>query len=79
LRVRFWVDFEELALAYNHLREIRENSLVSVAELARKAGISPLTVARVEKGGSCRLETKRRILAALDLKPLERDTIFPEN
>jgi DNA-binding XRE family transcriptional regulator len=79
LRVSFWVDFEELALAHNHLREVRENSLISVTEFARKAGISPLTVVSVEKGGSCRLETKRRILAALGLKPLERETIFPEN
>jgi predicted transcriptional regulator len=53
--------------------------LISVAELARRAGISTLTITRIEKGAACRLETKRKILGALGLKPLERDTIFPEN
>jgi len=68
-----------MPLPTNHLREVREKRLISVAELARKAGISPLTIARVEKGESCRLETKRKILAALGLKPVERDEVFPEN
>jgi transcriptional regulator with XRE-family HTH domain len=66
-------------LNHNRLREVRENRLISVAELARRAGISPLTITRIEKGAACRLETKRKILGALGLKPLERDTIFPEN
>jgi DNA-binding XRE family transcriptional regulator len=66
-------------LVHNHLREVRENRLISVAELARKAGISPLTINRIEKGAPCRLETMRKILDALGLKPLEKDKIFPEN
>jgi DNA-binding XRE family transcriptional regulator len=49
-------------LATNHLREVRENRLISMAELARKAGISALTISRVENGASCRLETKRKSL-----------------
>ena len=64
---------------HNHLREVRENRLISVAELARKAGISPLTITRIEKGAPCRLETMRKILDALDLKPSEREKVFPVN
>ena len=66
-------------MVHNHLREVRENRLISVPELARKAGISPLTITRIEKGAPCRLETMRKILDALGLKPLERDKIFPGN
>ncbi len=34
------------------------------SELARNAGISPLTVDRIEKGMSCGIETKRKIILA---------------
>lgn len=61
----------------NRLKEVRENLLISKSELARKAGISQLTIARVEKGVTCRQETKRKILAALGLKPWEKEEIFP--
>jgi transcriptional regulator with XRE-family HTH domain len=66
-------------LNHNRLREVREDRLISVAELARRAGISPLTITRFENGAACRLQTKRKILGALGLMPLERDTVFPEN
>lgn len=49
---------------------------MSKAELARKAGISVLTIDRVEKGKSCRLETKRKIILALGLKLSDRGKIF---
>lgn len=61
----------------NRLKEVRESRLISKSELARKAGISQLTIARVEKGVMCRQETKRKILAALGLKPWEKEEIFP--
>ena len=63
----------------NRLKEIRESRLISKAELARKAGISMLTVARIEQGESCRQETKRKILAALGISPFDKDKVFPEN
>ena len=63
----------------NRLKEIRESRLISKAELARKAGISMLTVARIEQGESCRQETKRKILAALGMSPFDKDKVFPEN
>jgi len=50
-----------------------------VAELARKAGISPLTIAKIEKGESCRLETKNKILKALGISPFGRAKVSPEN
>ena len=52
-------------LRQNIVREIREELLMSKAELARKAGVSPLTIDRIEKGKSCRMETRRKIILAL--------------
>jgi DNA-binding XRE family transcriptional regulator len=49
---------------------------MSKAELARKAGISTLTIDRVEKGKTCRLETKRKIILALGLELSARGKIF---
>jgi DNA-binding XRE family transcriptional regulator len=65
-------------LSQNTLRHIREELLVSKAELARKAGVSPLTIDRVEKGMGCRVETKRKILLALGFDLSEKDKVFPE-
>jgi DNA-binding XRE family transcriptional regulator len=60
----------------NPVKKFRENLLLSKAELARKAGLSPLTVDRIEKGKECRPETKRKVLLALGLKLSEKDRIF---
>lgn len=50
--------------------------MLSKSELARMAGISPLTIDRIEKGLSCRLATKRKILLALGLKITEKKRVF---
>ena len=50
--------------------------MMSKAELARKAGLSTLTIDRVEAGRPCRLDTKRKILLALGLKVSDKDRIF---
>jgi DNA-binding XRE family transcriptional regulator len=63
-------------MSKNALKEIRESPMMSKAELSRKAGISPLTIKRIENGKSCRVETKRKILLALGLKLLDRDKVF---
>ena len=63
-------------MAGNRLKEYRERILLSKTELARKAGLSPLTIDRVEKGFPCRLETKRKILKALGLDFSEKDKVF---
>jgi len=60
----------------NPLRRYREQILISKAELARKAGLSVLTINRIEKGESCRLDTKKKIILALDLKLSEKNKIF---
>jgi DNA-binding XRE family transcriptional regulator len=61
----------------NQLKKIRESLLMSKAELARKAGVSPITIDRIEKGMDCRMETKRKILLALGYQLSEKDTLFP--
>jgi DNA-binding XRE family transcriptional regulator len=62
----------------NNLKKIRENMLLSKSELARKAGVSPLTIDRIEKGYSCRVDTKRKILQALGVKLSEKRKVFYE-
>jgi DNA-binding XRE family transcriptional regulator len=62
--------------AKNNVRKIREAKMLSKSELARMAGISPLTIDRIEKGLSCRLATKRKILLALGLKITKKNRVF---
>jgi DNA-binding XRE family transcriptional regulator len=62
----------------NNVRVLREEVLMSKAELARRAGISPLTIDRVEAGKTCRLDTKRKIILALGKKLEQREEVFPE-
>ncbi len=66
-------------MGQNMVKKIREELLMSKAELARKAGVSPLTIDRVEKGMRCRMETKRKIILALGYKLSDKDKIFPED
>jgi DNA-binding XRE family transcriptional regulator len=62
----------------NNLRKIRESKMLSKAELARLAGISPLTIDRIEKGMSCRVATKRKILQALGVKLTHKNKVFSQ-
>lgn len=64
-------------MARNGVKDIREGLLMSKAELARKAGVSSLTIDRIEKGHECRLETKRKIILALGYSLSEKDKVFP--
>jgi DNA-binding XRE family transcriptional regulator len=66
-------------MSRNSLKKIRESLMMSKSELAGKANVSPITIARIEKGFSCRLETKRKIIKALGFKLSERAQIFPED
>lgn len=66
------------AVKTNRVRDLRESQLMSKAELARKAGISALTIDRVEKGKDCRMDTKRKIILALGFKLAEKEKVFPE-
>lgn len=60
----------------NNVQKLREALLMSKAELARKAGLSALTIDRVERGNRCRMDTKRKILLALGLKLSDRNKVF---
>lgn len=62
----------------NNVRKMREAKMLSKAELARLAGISPLTLDRIEKGKECRLATKRKILLALGLTIEQKHTVFKQ-
>ena len=62
----------------NKLNEIRESMLMSKAELARQANVSPITITRIEKNMPCRIETQRKILLALGLKPADKHKIFKD-
>jgi DNA-binding XRE family transcriptional regulator len=62
--------------ARNNVQRLREDQLLTKAELARKAGVSPLTVSRIESGLDCRVDTKRKIIIALGLTPSDRRKVF---
>jgi DNA-binding XRE family transcriptional regulator len=67
---------ERVAVAANNVRRIRESLMMSKAELARKAGLSTLTIDRVEAGKACRLDTRRKILQALGLRVADKESVF---
>ena len=50
--------------------------MMSKAELAREAKVSPITIARIENGLACRMETKRKIILALGFDLSEKNKIF---
>jgi len=65
-------------MSKNNLKKYRESMLLSKAELARKAGISPLTVDRVERGFECRVDTKRKIIQALGIRLADKNKVFAD-
>jgi CheY-like chemotaxis protein/DNA-binding XRE family transcriptional regulator len=62
----------------NKLRKFREAQMLTKTELARKAGLSVLTVHRIEQGRFCRETTQRKILLALGLGLSHMFDVFPE-
>ena len=63
----------------NNLRKIREAKLMSKAELARLAGVSAVTIDRIERGEECRMETKRKIILALGYSLADKDKVFQDH
>ena len=59
------------------MRELRENRLMTQAQLARKAKVALRTIHSVEKGMNCRMDTKRKILLALGMRFEDKDHVFP--
>lgn len=62
----------------NHLKRLREAKLMSKAELARLAGVSAVTIDRIERGETCRVETKRKIILALGFALADREKVFQD-
>jgi XRE family transcriptional regulator, aerobic/anaerobic benzoate catabolism transcriptional regulator len=61
-----------MAVRVPGLKRIRESRLLTQRELAEKAGISQVTVARIETGpGRAQLSTVRKLAAALECEPIE--------
>lgn len=60
----------------NKVKTIRESKLMSKSELARKASVSVLTVARIERGEECRMDTMRKIILALGYSLEDRNKVF---
>ncbi len=60
----------------NSLKKTRESLMMSKAELAREAKVSPITIARIEKNMPCRMETKRKIILAMGFKLSDKNKIF---
>ncbi len=60
----------------NDVKKLREQKMMSKAELARLAGVSAVTIDRIERGEDCRMETKRKIILALGFSLSEKDKVF---
>jgi DNA-binding XRE family transcriptional regulator len=62
----------------NNVKSIRESRLLSKSELARKAGVSVLTIGRIERGEECRMETMRKIILALGFSLEDKLKVFQD-
>ena len=62
----------------NKVKSIRESRLMGKSELARKSGVSALTIDRVERGEICRMETMRKIILALGYSLEEKNKVFQD-
>ncbi len=60
----------------NRVRELREDRLMTQAQLAKKAKVAFRTIHSVEKGMNCRMDTKRKILLALGMRFEDKDQVF---
>lgn len=69
---------EEPMKMQNKVKVLREKKMMSKSELARKAGVSVVTIDRVERGEVCRLETMRKIILALGYTLEDRHKVFQE-
>lgn len=66
-----------MVVCVNNVKKFRESFLMTKAELARKAGLSALTIDRIERGAVCRISTMRKIILAFGLKIEDRNKVFP--
>jgi DNA-binding XRE family transcriptional regulator len=54
----------------NQVKKLRETIPLSISELARKAGLTPQTISKMEKGLSTRKNSELKVAKALQ-KPYE--------
>lgn len=64
--------------ALNKVKSIRESRLMSKSELAKKSGVSTLTIDRIERGEKCRMETMRKIILALGFSLEDKSKVFQD-
>ncbi len=62
----------------NNVRKIREERMISKSELARFADVTAATIDRIERGEECRMETMRKIIAALGFSLSDKEKVFPD-
>jgi transcriptional regulator with XRE-family HTH domain len=53
------------------LKTVREQKLMTQREVAEKAGVSPTTIVRIERGQLGALSTIRKLADALEVQPGE--------
>lgn len=63
----------------NRVREVREQKLISKAELGRRAGVSAVTIDRIEEGKTCRVDTMRKLLLGLGLRLEDKSWVFGDD
>ena len=53
------------------LRELRDRRLLTQEDLAQRSGVHYTTISKIERGGSARPSTVRKLAAALEVDPTE--------
>jgi len=60
----------------SNFRRKREEMLMSRADLAHKSGVSIQTIVRIERGKPCRVQTRHKLLVALNLSISDDEWLF---
>ena len=66
--------YQKSVIMYNNVRKYRENLAWTKAELARKANVTPQTVARMEKNLPTRRDSELKVAKALEKS---HEKVFP--
>lgn len=66
-------------MSKNKVLEWRKKLLMSRSELARRSGLSVVTITRIENGKPCRMDTMKKILQGLGLSVKDKNKVFLED
>ncbi|MCX7770473.1 MAG: helix-turn-helix transcriptional regulator [Proteobacteria bacterium] len=66
-------------MSKNRVLEWRKKLLMSRSELARRSGLSVVTITRIENGKPCRMDTMKKILQGLGLSVEDKNKVFLED